>query len=77
MHTGSQLKNGFAFFNTRRVIMISMPIGIDIAKSVFQIHYVDADTGEIVNKALKRAVFLEYLLRPIWLTGKRKRDGTL
>jgi hypothetical protein len=27
-----------------------MPVGIDIAKSVFQIHYVDAATGEIVNK---------------------------
>lgn len=40
--------------------MPAMPIGIDIAKSVFQVHYIDADTGEIVNKALKRAVFLEY-----------------
>ena len=40
--------------------MHAMPVGIDIAKSVLQIHYIDADTGEIVNKALKRAVFLEY-----------------
>lgn len=40
--------------------MQAMPVGIDIAKSVFQIHYIDADTGEIVNKALKRAVLLEY-----------------
>ena len=40
--------------------MHAMPVGIDIAKSVFQVHYVDADTGEIVNKALKRAVFLEH-----------------
>lgn len=37
-----------------------MPVGIDIAKSVFQVHYVDAGTGEIVNKAIKRAVFLEF-----------------
>jgi transposase len=33
---------------------------VDIAKNVFQLHWVDADTGEIVNKQLKRAVFLEH-----------------
>ena len=37
-----------------------MPVGIDIAKNVFQVHYVDAETGEIVNKPIKRAKFLEY-----------------
>jgi transposase len=36
------------------------PVGIDIAKNVFQVHYVDEDTGEIVNKPIKRARFLEY-----------------
>lgn len=36
------------------------PVGIDIAKSVFQVHHVDMETGEIVNKAIKRAGFLEY-----------------
>lgn len=36
-----------------------VPVGVDIAKNVFQIHYVDSDTGEIVNKPLKRAKFLE------------------
>ncbi|WP_321867734.1 IS110 family RNA-guided transposase [Paraburkholderia tropica] len=36
------------------------PVGIDIAKNIFQIHYVDSATGEIVNKAIKRAQFLEY-----------------
>ena len=40
--------------------MQAMPIGICIAKSVFQIHHIDAETGEIVNEALKRAVFQEY-----------------
>lgn len=35
-------------------------VGVDIAKHVFQLHWVDADTGEIVNKQLKRAVFLEH-----------------
>lgn len=33
--------------------------GIDIAKRVFQIHSVDQETGEIISKQVKRAVFLE------------------
>lgn len=37
-----------------------MPVGVDIAKNVFQVHYVDIQTGEIVNQAYKRAVFLEH-----------------
>jgi transposase len=36
------------------------PVGIDIAKNVFQIHYVDEETGEIVNRAIKRAGLLEH-----------------
>jgi transposase len=36
------------------------PVGIDIAKSVFQVHHVDQQTGEIVNKPIKRSRFLEY-----------------
>lgn len=36
------------------------PVGVDIAKSVFQVYHVDPLTGEIVNKAIKRAGFLEY-----------------
>jgi hypothetical protein len=28
------------------------PVGIDIAKYVFQVHYVDEETGEIVNKPI-------------------------
>ncbi|WP_277187178.1 IS110 family transposase, partial [Caballeronia sp. BR00000012568055] len=35
-------------------------VGVDIAKNVFQLHWVDAGTGEIVNKQLKRAAFLEH-----------------
>jgi len=38
------------------------PVGIDIAKNVFQIHYVDGETGEIVNKAIKRGGLLEYFV---------------
>jgi hypothetical protein len=29
--------------------MLLTPVGIDIAKAVFQVHYVDGETGEIVN----------------------------
>lgn len=39
-----------------------MTVGVDIAKSVFQVHYVDHKTGEIVNKPLKRAKFLEFFV---------------
>ncbi|MEX3941142.1 IS110 family transposase [Paraburkholderia sp. BR10937] len=35
-------------------------VGVDIAKNVFQVHYVDQETGEIVNKPIKRAKFLEH-----------------
>ncbi|BEG78242.1 IS110 family transposase IS884 [Achromobacter xylosoxidans] len=38
------------------------PVSIDIAKSVFQVHHVDEGTGEIVNKPIKRAKFLEYFV---------------
>lgn len=37
-----------------------MPVGIDIAKNLFQVHHVDDQTGEIVNKPIKRAKLLEY-----------------
>ncbi len=30
-------------------------VGVDIGKRVFQLHWVDADTGEIVSLQLKRA----------------------
>lgn len=35
-------------------------VGVDIAKGVIQLHYVDAETGEIVNRPVKRAAFLEH-----------------
>jgi len=40
--------------------MKPMPVGIDIAKNVFQVHYVDQDSGEIVNKPISRGKFLQY-----------------
>src|SRR4051794_7081793 len=41
-------------------IMKGTIVGVDIAKNVMQVHWVDPDSGEIVNKPLKRAAFLEY-----------------
>jgi hypothetical protein len=35
-------------------------VGVDIAKNVIQLHWVDPDTGEIVSKPVKRAAFLEH-----------------
>ena len=35
-------------------------VGIDIAKRVFQLHWIDRDTGEIVSLQLKREKFLEH-----------------
>src|SRR5450755_1929047 len=35
-------------------------VGVDIAKRVFQLHWVEADTGEIVSVQLKRERFLEH-----------------
>ncbi|WP_321885757.1 IS110 family RNA-guided transposase [Burkholderia cenocepacia] len=40
--------------------MNSMAVGVDIAKQVFQVHYIDQETGEIVNKPIRRARFLEH-----------------
>jgi transposase len=35
-------------------------VGVDIAKRVFQLHWVEADTGEMVSVQLKRERFLEH-----------------
>ena len=40
--------------------MNPMPVGVDIAKNVIRAHYVDEETGEILNKAIKHARFLDF-----------------
>jgi transposase len=35
-------------------------VGVDTAKQVFQLHWVDTETGEVFSKQLKRARFLEH-----------------
>jgi len=29
------------------------PVGVDTAKNVFQVHFIEEKTGEVVNKQLK------------------------
>jgi transposase len=38
-------------------------VGVDLAKSVIQVHAVDAKAEKIVNRALKRDKFLSWCLR--------------
>lgn len=53
-----------------------MPVGVDIAKNVMQVHFVNTDTGEIFNKALKRDKFLEFFInRPPCLIGMEACGG--
>lgn len=35
-------------------------VGVDIAKNVFQVYTVEKETGEVINKQVKRAKFLEW-----------------
>ena len=43
-------------------------IGLDIAKSVFQVHGVDADGAVVIRKRISRAKVLEFFAgcRPAW-----------
>ena len=37
-------------------------VGIDIAKRVFQLHWIDEESGEVVSLQLKRDKFLEHFV---------------
>lgn len=53
-----------------------IPVGVDIAKNVMQVHFVNTDTEEIFNKALKRDKFLEFSLTvPPCLIGMEACGG--
>ena len=39
--------------------------GLDLAKQVFQVHWVDADTGEVQRKTLKRAQVSVFFARRV------------
>jgi transposase len=40
-------------------------VGVDIAKRVFQLHWVESETGEIVALQLRRQKFLDNIQRRI------------
>lgn len=40
--------------------MKSTPIDVDIARTVSQLHYMETETGEIINKSIKQANFLDF-----------------
>lgn len=50
--------------------------GVDLAKRVFQLHWVDEQTGEIMSKQIKRAAFLAHFInRPPCLVGMEACGG--
>ncbi|MEM5372849.1 IS110 family transposase [Paraburkholderia azotifigens] len=52
-------------------------MGVDIAKNVMQVHWVNPDSGEIVNRSIKRAAFLEYFVnRQPCLVGMESCSGS-
>jgi hypothetical protein len=49
-------------------------VGVDIAKRVFQLHWVEPETGEIVALQLKREKFLEHFAnRSTCVIAKKSR----
>jgi transposase len=58
-------------------VMTQTIVGVDIAKSMMQVHWVGQETGEIVNKPIKRAPFLEYFAnRDACLIGVESCSGS-
>lgn len=57
--------------------MNSTAYGVDTAKNVFQAYSVNQDTGEVLNKQIKRAKFLEYFVnKPPCLIGMEACGGS-
>ncbi|CAH2784596.1 MAG: Mobile element protein, partial [uncultured Caballeronia sp.] len=61
-HQSAQMEDhrGFHRLSGGSEMKVYDAVGADIAKNVFQLHWVDAGAGEIVNKQLKRAAFREH-----------------
>ncbi|TQI86488.1 hypothetical protein FHU12_4120 [Serratia marcescens] len=54
------------------------PIGIDIAKHLMQVHFIDKHTGEVIDKQIKRDSLLEYFSnREPCLIGMEACGGSL
>lgn len=47
----------------RRSAMNDTTYGLDLAKKVFQVHWVETDTGEVRRKTLARAQLSEFFAR--------------
>jgi transposase len=53
-------------------------VGLDIAKSVFQVHGVDAAGDVIVRRQVRRAQLLQYFAKlPAWSGSRRARRPTI
>ncbi len=53
------------------------PVGIDIAKHLMQVHFIDEHTGEVVDKQIKRDALLEYFSnRELCLIGMEACGGS-
>jgi transposase len=63
--------------NRRGFVMAHTIVGVDIAKNVMQVHWVNPNSGEIVNRSIKRAAFLEYFAnREPCLVGMESCGGS-
>lgn len=52
-------------------------VGVDTAKQVFQLHWVDMETGEVFSKQIKRAKFLEHFVNKApYLVGMEACGGS-
>jgi len=57
--------------------MKHIPVGVDIAKHLMQVHFVDPHTGEVIDKQIKRDAFLEYFSnREFCLIGMEACGGS-
>jgi transposase len=52
-------------------------IGLDIAKSVFQVHGIDAGGQVIVRRQLKRRYVLTFFRRHVWSVSKPAARRTI
>lgn len=63
--------------NWRPHIMQYTPVGVDIAKHLMQVHYVDSHSGELVDKKVRRNAFLTFFRnRELCLIGMEACGGS-
>lgn len=53
------------------------PVGVDIAKHLMQVHFIDEHSSEVIDKQIKRDALLEYFSnREPWLIGMEACSGS-